>query len=83
LDGDHTDQEEHNVIWKLESILRGLVSRTVGERGQDLVEYAVLVGGIGIAIGVILFAWDFTDAVTDFANTVGSCISFDTGGCNF
>jgi hypothetical protein len=71
------------VISTLVTTLRGFVSKTIEERGQDLVEYAVLVGGIGLAIGVILFAFDFNAAVTDFAVTIGDCISFNTGGCNF
>jgi hypothetical protein len=71
------------VISTVVTTLRVFVSSKLGERGQDLVEYAVLVGGIGLAIGVLLFAFDFTSAVDDFATTIGNCISFDAGGCNF
>jgi hypothetical protein len=71
------------VISTLVTTLRGFVSKTIEERGQDLVEYAVLVGGIGLAVGVLLFAFDFSSAVSDFTVTIADCIQFNTGGCNF
>jgi hypothetical protein len=63
--------------------VRSFISTTFEERGQDLVEYAVLVGGIGLAVGVLLFAFDFSSAVSDFTVTIADCIQFNTGGCGF
>ena len=41
------------------------------EKGQDLIEYAML-GGL-IALGVM------TGAITDMANGIGDCVDFDAG----
>ena len=38
------------------SLKDALVSRIAEERGQDLVEYAVLVGFIGVALAVLFIA---------------------------
>jgi len=51
------------------------------ERGQDLIEYAMLSGLIAatlVAIGVLAA---YTDALTDMADGIGSCIDFTAGGC--
>jgi len=49
------------------------------ERGQDLIEYAVLSGLIAIAImaGVLVFS----GAITSMANGISGCIDFTAGGC--
>lgn len=64
-----------------------LVTNTVGyaiakikeERGQDILEYAVIVGAIALgAAAVLLFApLDFST----FANKIQACISFDETNC--
>jgi hypothetical protein len=54
--------------------------RPGSELGQDLVEYAVLVGGIGLVFALIVFAM-FPDSFMPFAETLGSCISFDMAAC--
>lgn len=67
-----------------------LVTNTVGyaiakikeERGQDLVEYAVLVGAIALVAGGILFVF-FDDGIwTDFGDKIAACIAFDGDECN-
>jgi hypothetical protein len=52
------------------------------ERGQGLMEYAILLGAIAITAGVALYvtnAFDFTD----FANTIQGCLDFDETACDF
>jgi Flp pilus assembly pilin Flp len=44
------------------------------ERGQDLLEYALL-GGF-IALGIVLGFVLFDDAVTDMVAGIGNCIDF-------
>ena len=61
------------------------VTNTVGyafakikeERGQDLLEYAVLVGAIAlVAGGALFFILDDSGAFEDFAEMIGNCVSF-------
>jgi Flp pilus assembly pilin Flp len=49
------------------------------ERGQDLIEYALLGGAIAVAIMVIVTAGILSGALTSMANGIGRCIDF-TGG---
>lgn len=42
-------------MW-IQEIRDGAITAVKAERGQDLVEYAVLVGAIGVAAAVALFA---------------------------
>jgi Flp pilus assembly pilin Flp len=49
-----------------------------GERGQDLIEYAMLGGAIAfaiIAVGVL----GLSGALTDLFGGVGDCVDFDAG----
>jgi len=58
--------------------VRGLTHRLRDERGQDLIEYAMLGGMIALAIiGVALVA--FQGALTSMATGIGNCIDFNTG----
>ena len=52
------------------------------ERGQDLIEYAMLGGLIALAIiGVGVLA--LTGALNDLFNGIGDCVDFDAAtGCN-
>jgi Flp pilus assembly pilin Flp len=55
------------------------------EDGQDLTEYAVLIGVIGIVALVALLAVGLPDAFDRFANRIAACVSFDEIGdvtCN-
>jgi hypothetical protein len=54
--------------------------RLGSELGQDLVEYAVLIGGIGLAFALVVFAMN-PDSFTPFAETLASCISLDMAAC--
>ena len=66
-----------NLSIKLYGFLTSLVRR---EEGQDLVEYAVLVGFIGIAAAVALLVL-MPGAMNTMVDTIGDCLEFDTSGC--
>ncbi|MDE3096659.1 MAG: hypothetical protein KGK07_11765 [Chloroflexota bacterium] len=57
------------------------VQRLKEERGQDLIEYAVLGGAIALVAMVALLASPFSGAVTNFVSTVGACVQFQTNNC--
>lgn len=67
------------------SALRSSVtSRLAEERGQDLVEYAVLIGGIGILALVAFLAAPLggsTGMFHQMADKIGACVTFDTTNC--
>lgn len=48
------------------------------ERGQDLIEYAMLGGLIALAI-IAVGVLAFSDALESMANGIGACIDFDAG----
>ena len=56
-----------------------LVSHLRGERGQDLIEYALLGGAIAVAIMVIVTAGILSGALTAMADGIGDCIDFTSG----
>ena len=56
-----------------------VVSHLRDERGQDLIEYALLGGVIAAAIMVIVGLGLMSGALTSMANGISDCIDF-TGG---
>jgi Flp pilus assembly pilin Flp len=58
--------------------LRTFSGRFAGERGQDLIEYAVLSGVIAAAI-VAVGAAALTGALNDMVDGISRCIDFDAG----
>lgn len=50
------------------------------ERGQDLMEYALLGGLIAVGLGVVATVLTASGAFTDMANAIAACIDFD-GPC--
>ena len=59
-------------------VLTSLLSRFRSERGQDLIEYALLSGLIAAAIiAALLSTTIFSDAVSNMVNTISECIDFD------
>ena len=55
--------------------ISSVIERAREERGQDLIEYAMLAGLIALAIaGAILI---FNGALLSFANGIKNCIDFD------
>jgi len=61
----------------LSSVITSLLARVRGERGQDLIEYALLGGLIAAAIVAVIALGVMTGAITDMANGIGDCIDFD------
>ena len=56
---------------------------TGSERGQDLLEYALLGGLIAAAVVAALLSGIFEIAINDMADGVADCIDFDsTSLCN-
>jgi Flp pilus assembly pilin Flp len=49
------------------------------ERGQDLIEYALLGGLIGGALLVVGVFVGLENGITSMANGIGECIDFDSG----
>lgn len=54
------------------------VGRLRTERGQDLLEYAMLGGLIAAAIAALVTAGIFSGAVSSMANGIADCIDFST-----
>jgi hypothetical protein len=77
----HVPEEETtvtNLSIRIHSFIMGLLHR---EEGQDLVEYAVLVGAIGITAAAILFFF-LDGSLQTFADTIEGCLQFDGDACN-
>ena len=55
---------------------QGLRARLSEERGQDLIEYAMLGGLIAVAI-ITVGALAYQGALTSMASGIGDCIDFD------
>lgn len=56
-------------------LLRTVKARLSDERGQDVMEYALLAGFIGIALAVAFVAAPIGPSMTAFAGAVASCIN--------
>ena len=68
----------NEIILQLAVRFATLVGRADDERGQDLVEYAVLVGAIGIvAFGVLITLG--APAFQTMHDKIASCVSFSAG----
>lgn len=65
------------MLWGM-NLKDSLISRIEDERGQDLVEYAVLIGTIGIvAFGVLITLG--APAFKTMHDKIASCVSFSAG----
>ena len=56
-----------------------LRARIGDERGQDLIEYALMGGLLAVAIIGIGFAVTLTGALDTLATTISDCVDFDAG----
>ena len=63
-------------VWVL-SAKAGISSRLHDERGQDLMEYALITGGIAIVLIVALAV--FTGQFGNLFTSLKHCIDFDSG----
>jgi Flp pilus assembly pilin Flp len=62
--------------------VRGIAARYTGERGQDLIEYALLCGLVAAALIAAASLTGITDAIAKMATGIGNCIDFDdTSSC--
>ena len=59
-----------------------VVSHLRDERGQDLIEYALLGGLIATAIIAVIGFGFMTDAIEDMAVGIGACIDFGPSLCD-
>jgi Flp pilus assembly pilin Flp len=59
------------------SIKNAIAERISEESGQDLIEYAVLAGAIGIVAAIAFVAFPIGGTVNTFATKVGDCLKLD------
>ena len=59
------------------SIKNGITERISEESGQDLLEYAVLVGFIAVALAAAFILLPLGTSMNTFATKIGQCISFN------
>jgi Flp pilus assembly pilin Flp len=65
------------ILASLRISLRSLGARFDGERGQDLIEYALLSGLIAAAL-VAVFATGLSSALTSMVTGISNCIDFNS-----
>ena len=68
----------NTALLRVYTAAQDLKVRLSEERGQDLIEYAML-GGL-IALGIIGAGLLFVGPLQDMATGIGNCIDFDAGG---
>jgi Flp pilus assembly pilin Flp len=61
--------------------INSLRARLAEERGQDLIEYAMLGGLIALAI-IAVGVLAFSGAINDMATGIGNCIDFDSSAAS-
>jgi len=64
----------NTALLRAHTVVAGLRARLAEERGQDLLEYALL-GGM-IAVGILAAAVIFTPALESMATGIKNCIDF-------
>jgi len=62
---------------KLVVFVLSLKAKLSSERGQDVMEYAVITGGIAIVLVVAILL--FTEQITGLFTFLGGCIDFSSG----
>ena len=60
------------------SLKGAITARLSEERGQDLIEYAVLAGAIGVALFTALIVVGFPGAFEAFGTSIKQCIDMKT-----
>ena len=62
-------------------MLKRIIGWFKSERGQDVMEYALLGGFISIVLAAAFIAFPLDDALDNFAAAVGNCVDLKaTGG---
>jgi hypothetical protein len=70
------------MLFRASAYVADVFARLRNERGQGLMEYAILLGAIAITAGVALYVTNAFSFV-DFADTIQSCLDFEEAGCDF
>lgn len=71
-----------NISIRIHSFLTALINDIRNERGQDLIEYALLGGLIAAAIIAVAALGVMTGAISGMASAIGDCIDLDVNtGC--
>lgn len=70
----------NNVLLRAYTAVSTLRHRLAEQRGQDLIEYALLSGLVAASLvaGFVLF----DEAIGDMVAGIGDCINFDGVGCD-
>jgi Flp pilus assembly pilin Flp len=71
----------NNALMRVSEVVLSFPARRSDERGQDLIEYALLGGLIAAAILAAVFVATLTTSVGDMAAGIGECIDFDNVDC--
>ena len=69
----------NTALVRMVTAVSGLRARMSEERGQDLLEYALLGGLIAVAVTAAATWAIMTGALGDMADGIGACIDFDPG----
>ncbi len=68
----------NSALLRMMTAVSGLRARFSEERGQDLLEYALLGGLIAAAITAAAVVLAMTGALTNMANGIADCVDFDS-----
>ncbi len=72
----------NNILLSVYGFVTEKLASLQEEGGQDLVEYAVLVGAIGLVAGAALLFFIDDGTFDTFRDKIASCITFDSFNCN-
>ncbi len=72
----------NTALLRMMTAVSGLRARFSEERGQDLLEYALLGGLIAAAIVAVAALGVMTGAITGMANGIANCIDFDNSAAS-
>jgi len=56
-------------------MLKRIIGWFKSERGQDVMEYAMLTGAIALVIAVALLTTPISTYMQNFATTIGNCVN--------
>lgn len=74
----------NNALLRAMTAVSGLRARLTEERGQDLIEYALLGGLIAAALLAAAVLLAYTNAVQTMAGGIKNCVDFNSGTtCGF
>ena len=67
----------HTASLHVMAAVASLRARLAEERGQDLMEYALLGGFIAVAFAVAALALPLSGVMTDMVTAIGNCVDFN------